>query len=134
MALTLSTVQDYVTDARNLLLDKVQPYRYDDDSMVRGLNLALREGFRLRPDLFLCRYATEIPKYGEVSGAEVPIEDQFQLAFAYGIASIVLLRDEEDVQDLRAAGFRDQFEDILVGRTLRPVHGGTPAAPGKQGA
>lgn len=134
MALTLATVQDYVTDARNLMLDKVRPYRYDDDAMVRGLNLALLEGFRLRPDLYLCRYATQVPKYGEVSGAEVPIEAQFQLAFVYGIASIVLLRDEEDVQDARATTFREQFEDILVGRALRPVRGGTPSAPGKQGA
>lgn len=132
MALNLSSVQDYVTDARNLLLDKVRPYRYDDDSMVRGLNLALLDGFRLRPDLYLCRYATEIPQYGEVSGAEVPIEAQFRLAYAYGIASIVLLRDEEDVQDQRAATFRNLFEDILVGRTLRPVTGGTPTAA-KQG-
>lgn len=131
MALTLATVQDYVTDARNLLLDKVVPYRYDDDSMVRGLNLALLEGFRLRPDLFLCRYATDVPRYGEVSGAEVPIEPQFQLAFAYGIASIVLLRDEEDVQDQRAEGFRNRFEDILVGHSTRPVTGGTPVV--KQG-
>ncbi len=128
MPLTLSTVQDFVTDARNLLLDKVRPYRYDDDSMLRGLNLALLEGFRLRPDLYLCRYATEIPSYGAVTGEEVPIEAQFRLAYAYGIASIVLLRDEEDVQDVRAETFKDRFEDILVGRSTRPVRGGTPVA------
>jgi hypothetical protein len=50
---TLETVADYVDDARVLLLDQVQPYRYDDTSLLTALNVALLEGRRLRADLFV---------------------------------------------------------------------------------
>lgn len=124
----LGTVQSYVTDARTLILDKVQPYRYSDDDMINGLNLALAEGRRLRPDLFICGYGVDIPQYLAITGETVPIEAQFRLAFVYGIAAHVLLRDEEDVQDSRANSFLNRFQSILVGPRETPVQGGTPAA------
>jgi hypothetical protein len=126
MALDLGTVQGYVKDVRTLLLDKVQPYRYSDTSLLAALNLALQEGRRLRADLFVCRYGNDVPEYDEVSGEEVPVEKQFRLAFVYGIASHVLLRDEEDVQDARATTFLERFHDMLVGVRPTPVQGGTP--------
>lgn len=133
MPLALETVQDFVTDARGLLLDKNKPYRYDDDAILTGLNLALLEGRRLRPDIFVCRYGNVVPMFIAVSGEPVPVEPQFRLAFVYGVAAHVLLRDEEDVQDARATAFNNLFHDMLIG--VRPPdvkNAGTPA-PAKKG-
>jgi hypothetical protein len=126
MSLDLHTVQGFVKGVRGLLLDKVQPYRYSDDAILAALNLALLDGRRLRADLFVCRYGNEVPEFNQVSGDVVPIEPQFRLAFEYGIAAHVLLRDEEDVQDARANAFRDMFESGLLGVRQAPLQGGTP--------
>lgn len=135
MAYNLESVEGYVKGARALLLDKVVPYRYSDVAMVVGLNLALQEGRRIRPDLFICRYGVDVPQYEGVSGEIVPVEGQFRNAFLFGIAAQVLLRDEEDVQDARSNNFRDMFESILLGVRQAPMHGGTPTAQaGNQGA
>lgn len=127
MASALCSVQDFVTDVRTIILDKVQPYRYPDDSLVEALNIALLEGRRLRPDLFVCRYGNHVPRFEAVSGDEVPVEPQFRLAFIYGIAAHTLLRDEEDVQDARANTFLERFHDMLVGVRPSPITGGTPS-------
>lgn len=133
MALNLSTVAGYAADARGILLDKFKPYRYTDTALVVALNLALLEGRRLRPDLFICEYGTEVPQYEAISGEEVPIEGQFRLAFVYGMVSQILLRDEEDVQNQRANSFRMMFEDALIGMRRHPIEGATPAPAGKGG-
>ncbi len=127
MALDLESVEGYVQNVRTLILDRVQPYRYSDTSILVALNLALLEGRRLRADLFVCRYGNKVPQFDAVSGETVPIEPQFRLAFVYGIAGQVLLRDEEDVQDARANTFMARFHDMLVGTHLTPISGGTPA-------
>ena len=132
MSLNLTTVQGFVTDLRSLLQDKVQPYRYSDDALLTGLNLAILEGLRIRPDLFICQYGFYVPSYETVNGDEVPIEPQFRLAFEYGAAAHVLLRDEEDVQDSRANSFNEAFHNLLVGTRITPIQGGTPA-PDKAG-
>ena len=41
--LTLQTVGVYITNARTLLQDTIPPYRYDDLSLLRALNLTLLE-------------------------------------------------------------------------------------------
>lgn len=127
MPLDLMTVQGFVNGIRTLLQDKIKPYRYSDDNVLAALNLAFLEGRRVRPDLFICpRGGIEVPQYEEITGDTVPIEPQFRLAFEYGAAAHVLLRDEEDVQDARAATLMGQFYDMLVGVRPTPVRGGTP--------
>lgn len=126
MALNLLSVEGYVKGIRALLLDKVQPYRYSDTALLVALNLAMLEGRRVRPDLFVCRYGNQVPQFEAVSGEEVPIEPQFRVGFEYGAAAHVLLRDEEDVQDQRANNFLDKFHDILTGVRPSPMSGGTP--------
>lgn len=133
MALDLETVAGYVKDVRGILLDKTRPYRYTDTALLVALNLALLEGRRLRPDLFICGYGLEVPHYEVISGEEVPIEGQFRLAFVYGVVAQVLLRDEEDVQDARANSFRSMFEDMLLGVRRHPVQGGTPTPASVKG-
>jgi len=116
--MALATVSDYLADGRTLLQDIVQPYRYDDDSLVVALNLAMYETRRLREDLFA--FYRETPQFDagdqEVS---VPLEDRFREALLFQMCSHALLRDQEDIQDARAAQFAAAANSILVGNPVR---------------
>ena len=116
----LSTVKDYIEDARTLLLDRIQPYRYSDISLLVALNLALN-------------FAFMVPlQYMAVSGDEVPIEEQFRLGFVYGLCAHALIRDQEDVQDARSTIFMQTFHSILIGISPPPMGGGTPGSGSPQ--
>ncbi len=134
MSLRLSSVEDYIDDARTLLLDRIVPYRYDDISLLVAFNTALLEGRRLRPDLFVFKHGSGVPSYDAVSGEEVPIEPQFRLAFVYGTVAHALARDTEDVQDTRATSFMNIFQSILTGVKQAPLQGGTPSGGNQQGS
>ena len=133
MAFNLQTVNEYIQDARTLLLDRIAPYRYSDTSLIVAFNLALLDGRRLRPDLFVYKWGNRVPNYDAVSGQDVPIEPQFRKAFVYGLVAHALLRDQEDVQDARASIFQDTMESILTGIRRPPIQGaGTPAPSAPQ--
>ena len=121
----LDSVESYVKEVRTLLLDKRKPYRYHDDEILSALNSSLAEARRLRADLFIYRHGNHVPYFTAVSGDPVPVETQFRLAFVYGIAGIVLERDDEDVQDVRANAFSGKFYYLLVGIKPQPLQGGT---------
>jgi hypothetical protein len=127
----LDSVQSYVDEVRTLLLDKRKPYRYSDSEVLTALNTALAEARRLRADLFVYRHGNRVPYFTAISGETVPIDTQFRLAFVYGIAGHVLERDDEDVQDQRAASFTTQFYSILIGIQRPPIQGGNkgPGSP-----
>ena len=127
----LDSVQSYVDEVRTLLLDKRKPYRYGDSEVLTALNTALAEARRLRADLFVYRHGNRVPYFTAISGETVPIDTQFRLAFVYGIAGHVLERDDEDVQDQRAASFTSQFYSILIGIQRPPIQGGNkgPGSP-----
>lgn len=130
----LNTVQSLVDDVRVLLLDKVQPYRYADNELMVALNTCLLEARRVRADLFVTRWGGNVvPYYAQPSGEPFCIEPQFRLAFVYGTVAHALKRDDEDVQDERAATFMGQFYHILGAPMPAPIRGGTPNAPKKQG-
>ena len=130
---TLETVSDYVTDIRTLLQDKVQPYRYDDPSLLTAFNVSLLEARRLRPDLFVYMHHEKVPSFKVVDTSQVNIEPPFRLAFVYGSASHALARDQEDVQDQRSNLFMQTMEDILMGTRRTPIQGaGTPAPQSPQ--
>src|SRR5437879_6025050 len=97
----LETVGDYVSDARTLLQDTVQPYRYDDPSLLVALNVTLLEARRLRADLFVFHHHST-DAFTTVDDKEVRIEPPFRLAILYGMVGHALQRDQEDVQDSRA--------------------------------
>lgn len=118
---TLETVSDYIDDARTLLQDSIAPFRYDDPSLLRGLNIALLEGFRLRPDLFLFQKhpgGRLVPSYTANDATVVPIEFPFRNAFLHGMAGHALERDQEDVQDERAVLFLSIMTNLLTGKTI----------------
>lgn len=133
MSFNLETVQDYVIDARVLLLDTIAPYRYSDPSLLVALNLALLEGRRLRPDLFVYKYGNRVPYFDAVTSATVPIEPQFRKAFVYGMVAHALARDQEDVQDARSTSFMGVMMSILTGISNPTVAGAAPAGGGRQG-
>jgi hypothetical protein len=126
MSERLGSVQDYLDEVRTLLLDKIQPYRYEDDELIAALNSALLEGRRVRADLFVTKYGNDVPSFLAPSGERVPIEPQFRLAFVYCIAAQALLRDDEDVQDARSTTFMGLFNKMLTGERPMPIQGGTP--------
>lgn len=122
MNTTLETIDDYVEDARILLQDTIAPYRYDDDSLIIAMNVTLLEGRRLRPDLFV--YETRCGPLGvqhlqAVDGTTIFIEPQFRLAFLHGLVGHAIERDQEDIQDARAAAFMSVFTSILVGKSTQ---------------
>jgi len=123
MSTALKTIDDYINDARTLLQDTIAPYRYDDASLIVAMNVTLLEGRRVRPDLFVYRN----PKIGPIvqsfqnkDGTELVMEEQFRLAFLHGMCAHALLRDQEDIQDNRAAAFAATFSSILTGNAPAP--------------
>lgn len=124
---TLRTVEDYINEARTLLLDTTSPFRYEDASLLQAFNLALLEGKRVRSDLFVEHHGSGVPAFTIISGAEVNIEPQFRLAFVYGTCAHAVTRDQEDVQDARANSLRQAMHSILNGQNISMISGGTPA-------
>lgn len=107
----LNTVEDYVNEARVLLQDKLVPYRYADDELVAGLNLALTQVHKLRRDLFL-KYETT-PSY-VMSASEVDIDETYRYAVLYFVCGHAQLRDEEETTDTRASAFLTAFTSKLT--------------------
>lgn len=123
---TLDTVADFIEDARTLLQDTVLPNRYDDTSLLVALNIAILEGRRLRPDLFIYHYGRHLPNFTVVDDTEVVIEEQFRHGFVYGLCAHALARDQEDVQDERANAFMNIFNSTLTGFKPPPLQGSGP--------
>ena len=113
--MALETVEKYVTTARVLLQDEVEPYRYEDAELLVALNLAIMEARRIRPDMFLETFDDLPGDYTTVDSTEVEIDEQYRSAFLYYIVGHAQARDEEDVQDQRAALYLTVFRDQLKG-------------------
>ena len=108
----LEKVSDYVDYARELLQDtKDTPYRYSDASLVRALGLSLPEAKKLRPDLFI---NVTIPAITANDSTLVPMDEMYRTALVYYMCGIAQLRDDEEVQDQRAAAFLTMFQAKLT--------------------
>lgn len=127
----LDAVEDYITDARVLLLDTVIPYRYDDGSLLIALNTMITQMRRLRPDLFVYSW-DDLPAFTAVDDTVVNVEKPFRLALVYGMVAHALARDQEDVQDARSSSFMVLFENILIGTRSPPLQGGGTKKGGGQ--
>ncbi len=122
---TLVTVNDYLTDVRSLLQDTLAADRYSDQDLVTAFNEAILESYRVRPDLWQYLYPFALPSYTEADNTNnpsttVPIEPSFRLAFVHGIVAHAYERDQEDVEDKRAAEFMRVFYSMLGVRPLAP--------------
>jgi hypothetical protein len=107
----LALVSDYISEARVLLEDTVEDYRYSDAELRSALNIGLLEARRLRPDLFLGRFSA-LPSYSSNSDAVV-IDDQYRASLLWYVVGHAQLRDDEGGQDQRAASFIAKFISSL---------------------
>lgn len=112
----LDTVQKYLDQARVLLQDTTEPYRYSNLDLVTALNLAFLEARRIRPDLMRAFFRdNEMPEYVVGSlGATVEVDPQYRMAFVYYMCGNIQLRDEEENTDARAAQFLNKFTSQLL--------------------
>lgn len=111
---TLGTVAKYITSARVLLQDTVDsPYRYSDGELITGLNIAILEARKLRPDLFLAEDFS-LPEFTANDATAVPIDAQYRPAFLYYMIGHAQLRDDEPTQDNRAAALLGRFTSQLM--------------------
>lgn len=112
----LSTVQDFVGEARVLLLDEVPPFRYPDSDLLVGLNMSLLEARRLRADLFLTTSPIgSVPTYTTIDNTPVAMDPQHSVALVYYICGNAQMRDEESTQDSRAGAFMAMFKNFMTG-------------------
>lgn len=112
----LATVTDYVREARTLLQDQIEPYRYTDPELLSALNLGITTARRLRPDLFLT--VTTLPYFTAVDTTAFAMDDQYRMPFVYFMVGHAQLRDEEDNQDSRASAFLGKFTAQLIGTPI----------------
>jgi hypothetical protein len=132
---TLNTVADYMEDARTLLQDVVPEYRYNEPSMLRALNVALLVTRRQRPDLFVYnrKIRGQPQSFMAVDDTYVDMEPSFRTGLLYRMCGHALVRDQEDVQDLRATMFFNDANDIFIGRGgLGVMAGGSGPNPQQQ--
>jgi hypothetical protein len=125
MSTALETITDYINDGRTLLQDTLTPFRYQDSELVTAMNVALLEGRRLRPDLFLYQRNITgqrgVQSFQANDGTTLHMEEQFRLAFLHGMVAHAIERDQEDIQDERAGVFMNIFNTILVGAQAQPA-------------
>lgn len=97
--------------------DTVEPYRYATQDLVDGLNNAILEARRLRPDLMrpYFRDPESLPEYSAaLPDTKVTIDPMYRVSFVYYIVGYIQLRDEEDVTDQRASAFLSKFTQQIL--------------------
>lgn len=110
----LETVADYLSHARSLLQDAVEPYRYPDDDVVENLNLGLLEIRKLRPDLMLST-PSNVPSYSASSPTTtVAIDQQYRMPLLYYTVGQTQLRDVEETNDARASSLLAKFTAMMM--------------------
>jgi hypothetical protein len=112
--MALDRVSDYSSEVRRILKDTVAPYRFADSDILSGLNLALLEARRLRPDLFAGRLRAVPPSYSALTSAAVDMDPQYRVAIVYYICGAVQIQDEETTQDQRATVFLNKFTSQML--------------------
>lgn len=113
--MALDVVADYVTEARVLLQDTVETYRYANSELISALNLAIMTARRNRPDLFM--EVTAIPQFTAAdiaANTAFAMDVQYRVPFLFFMVGFAQLRDEEDTQDARSAAFLTKFTQQLM--------------------
>ncbi len=110
----LETLGDYLEEARTLLQDKHEPYRYSDAELVSALNIGLAEARRVRADLFLPRGDIPFFATGSSVNTKVPMEPMYRPTLVYYIVGRAQLRDDENTTDARAGALLGKFTAQLL--------------------
>jgi|GEM_PF-2750098 len=117
--MAVRTLADLITDARVLLQDTREPFRYRTPELWTNLNVALMTARRLRPDLYLGQFGAERYDYDPAVDGVMP----FPLAAFYWEAAVEFiagraeLRDDEFTTDNRAVSLINRFTAKLLGVT-----------------
>jgi hypothetical protein len=106
-------VSDVLTQAREILQDKVTPYRYTDDTLLASVNEAMFEALRLRPDLFIGRLRTSLTRVGTGTD-EFPLPDILFTPVINFVVGRAEIRDDEFTNDRRAALLQAAFYTALA--------------------
>jgi hypothetical protein len=116
MAKTYVNVLD---EAREILQDTQEPYRYSDTILINILNRALQEVGRIRPDAFWSTFVTDDIVVPEVTvptlSSTFPIPMQFYLPVVSFVVAWAEVLDDEFTVDGRAAMLIAQFKQELTG-------------------
>lgn len=126
----MQTGQLAITQARSILQDRIEPYRYTDEEMVEVLNLALANIKRLRPDAFAGTFTTSTtpqfypdgdpspsPGYLPLSDPW-PVDEMFFSPTVVFLAGYAELRDDEFTVDSRAATLLQRFTGQLLSNKI----------------
>lgn len=113
------TYQTAINEAREILQDTDEPYRYDDSILLNILNRALQELGRIRPDAFWTTFTTDDIVVPEVTTLDLsttyPLPMQFYLPVVSFIVAWAEVLDDEFTQDGRAGMLLQQFKTQVMG-------------------
>lgn len=114
------TYAQLIAQARVLLQDQAQPYRYLDAELYMNLSEALGEARRLRPDLFLAYGLDAAPLVLTPANAQntFPLDWRFYPAFVDFVTGRGETRDDTYTDDGRAAQLLARFVQRLMGVTV----------------
>jgi len=108
------TYQTAIDEAREILQDTDEPYRYTDTILLNILNRALQELGRIRPDAFWTTFSTDDIVVPEVTTLDLsttfPLPMQFYLPVVSFLVAWAEVLDDEFTQDGRAGMLLQQFK------------------------
>lgn len=116
------TIGDVITEARDILQDEQEPYRYTTDRLYAYLNRAFLEIKAIRPDAYWGRYVAsqyppsyDIPEYAAGDEAELwPLSTILFAPTVEYVAGAAELKDDEFTNDSRAAILLTMFRNKLT--------------------
>jgi hypothetical protein len=114
------SVQDLLARVRQVLQDlDAEGYRYPTGDLIGYLNDAVLEAYRLRPDLFVGRYAQNLPQVDptapDFTTVDFPLTNSCFVATVNYVAGRAEIRDDEYAVDGRAMTFLTAFTKTLMG-------------------
>ncbi len=118
------TIKDLVYQAREVVQDLGMDFDYDGDrhtdaKIIRILNTALADAYRLRADLFYPNLDRATPSFTEADiAAETawPYEDAYFSSFVDYVAGYIAMGDDEFSQNERAVTLLNRFTQKLTAK------------------
>ena len=119
------SIKDLIHQARDIVQDTGMEFdyagdRHTDAKLIRYLNTALADAYRMRPDLFFPGvHARVVPTFAVsdiTDGTLWPFDPTYFSAFAEYIAGYVGLSDDEFAQDGRAVSLLNRFSQKLLAK------------------
>ena len=109
------TLADAIAQARQVLQDQKEPYRYPTADLVRYYNNALDQVRRYRPDLYMKFVGKEKPSYAASDTAQpFPLDPMYFEPVVYYMAGYCSARDDEFVTGERFSALMNGFLSQLT--------------------